>query len=263
MRITFLPEYNKISNNKSFGSTSRYYKTKNNVEIGTNTWFFREDLDWNYFAAYSIAHFKEKEKVNVIQLACSDGSEAYTTILSFINNKNEDFSKFFPIQAFDIDNEVIKAAKSGCINIKQRDYTRLSANSVYIPKYFKPAAAKLVIPNDGADILFYNNPQFYTKPKTYKVCDELTNKVNFNRADMFNVLRNIKDDSNTIVFCRNVFAYLPAEKTKEFVEILSKQLKKNSLFVSGSLDSENTLLDYYLSNNGFKKIMNNVYEKTV
>ncbi len=42
---------------------------------------FRIDLDWADFAKLEIENFKHKDKVNIIQFASSDGSEAYTQII--------------------------------------------------------------------------------------------------------------------------------------------------------------------------------------
>lgn len=98
----------------AFGTTARDYTNKNGEYIGTNSWLFRDDIDWKQLTEYEKSHFKDKSKVNVIQFASSDGSEAYTKIISILeNNPSKNDDKFFPIKAFDIDDEVVKAAKSG------------------------------------------------------------------------------------------------------------------------------------------------------
>ena len=101
---------NSINNNLSFGSTNRRYIAKDGEEYGCNSWLFRDDMDWDRLAKYQISHFKDKEKVNTIMFAASDGSEAYTDIISLHESpqKNKGIKKFFPIQAYDIDEEILK-----------------------------------------------------------------------------------------------------------------------------------------------------------
>ena len=64
-----------------------------------------------------------------------------------------------------------------------------------------------------------------TEFTTYKVKPILTDKINFKKADMFEVMKNHKDESNTIVLCRNVLGYYDENKIDEFLELLSKKLK--------------------------------------
>ena len=98
--------YQQYPNKFSFGSCARFYTTTNGDEFGTNSWFFRDDIEWKRLAKYEKNHFCNINRVNIIQFASSDGSEAYTQIISLLENyPNKNSDKFFPIKAYDIDEE--------------------------------------------------------------------------------------------------------------------------------------------------------------
>lgn len=246
--------YNRTPGQKSiaFGTTHRYYKTSDGKEIGTNTWLFRDDIDWAELSIYEKQHFKDKKKVNMVQFACSDSSEAYTQIISLIeNNPSADDKKFFPIKAFDIDPEVIKAAKSKLLRTITYDNASLHMNTDNYDKYFKESDKKLDIKNDIN----------FESAKTLKVADILTEKVIFKNADMYKILAKMEDNSNTILMCRNILGYFDENKIKNFIKLVSEKLKKGSLFLIGELDSRQTLTEKYLNENGFTRVMKHVFKK--
>ncbi len=245
--------YNNYKNNFAFGTTGRYYKNSNGDEFGTNSWLFREDLDWKQLAEYENKNFRNKTKVNIVQFASSDGSEAYTKIISLLENLPEnDTEKFFPIKAYDIDEEVVNAARSGFINTCLSDRIKLQMNSDNYEKYFTPSNKTLDIKDDIK----------LQRPKTFKAGDILTKRVSFERADMYNILSSLNDRSDTILMCRNVLGYFENEKVEKFVKIVSNKLKQGSLFIIGEHDTINSFIDKYLKENKFLKILKNVYRKT-
>ncbi len=254
MKITSLTFNHNATFRKApaFGTTHRYYETTDGKKIGTNTWLFRDDIDWTELSIYEKQHFKDKKKVNMVQFACSDGSEAYTQIISLIeNNPSADDKKFFPIKAFDIDPEVIKAAKSKLLKTITFDTASLYMNTDNYDKYFKESDKKLDIKND---INFESS-------KTLKVADILTDKVVFENADMYKVLAKMEDDSNTILLCRNILGYFDENKIKNFIKLVSEKLKQGSLFLIGELDSAQTSTEKYLKENGFVSVMKHVFKK--
>ena len=184
MKITPFISNNNIYSQKSeknspaFGTTHRYYKNANG-EFGTNTWPFRDDIDWKALSEYEKKHFKNTQKVNLVQFASSDGSEAYTQIISLIeNNPSADDKKFFPIKAFDIDPEVVKAAQSRLLNTMTFDRVSLQMNTENYDKYFKETGKKLDIKDDIK----------FDSVKTLEVSKILTDKVVFENADMYKSL---------------------------------------------------------------------------
>lgn len=253
MKVSLLPY------NYSFGTTSRSYVNSDNRSIQTTTYLFRDDLDWDEFSNYIVRHFKDKDKVNFIQFACSDGSETYTQIISLLE-KHADTDKFFPIKSYDIDKANIKAAKSGLLNIHHADHNAMKAQSIFPRKYFTPTKRKLHLKGDVYQNLNNDtNTDFVVK--TYRVSPKLTSKANFHRADMFDILKNMKKDSNTILMCRNILGHLSMNKFKEFVDLAAEKLEKGSLLVIGSFDTMFVQNERYIQGKGFVKIMDNVYRK--
>lgn len=229
-----------------FKSSSSFYKTEKGKEIGTFTWFFRKDLDWQAFIKYQIEHFKDKENVNIIQFGASDGSEAYTYIMSLLESTSpEETEKFFPIKAYDIKDTMVKIANNGYINIFADDETRMNNNNIRWRKYF-----------DRPEV----EPYQYINTTLYKVRNKLINRVNFNQGNMFELLPRINDNSNTIVMCRNCLGYFP-EKIEQFIQTASQVLKKDSLFVVGLLELDEPYLEDILRKNNFQKVMLNVFKK--
>ncbi len=248
--------YSNYSSKPSFGTNGRVYRSQYGIEMGTMTYPFRSDIEWKKLTQYLIEHFKNKDKVNIVQFAASDGSEAYSQIISFLERgKGENLGKFFPIQAYDIDEEIIKAAKSGLLNINPQNIEHINYNCKDFSKYFMLSDKKLEINNNFDDL--FNKPNY----STYQVCDNVRGKVIFNHADMFDILVSMEDQSNTVLMCRNVLGYFSDKVIKNTVEMASRKLKKDSLFIIGEIDTDK-LLKYYLQNNNFKEILKNVFLKT-
>ena len=248
----------------SFGSTDRYYKTSTGKEIGNNTWLFRGDIKWQNLAEFEISNFRHKDKVNIIQFASSDGSEGYTQIMALLENKKQkDVSKFFQIQAYDIDDFIIKKAASGEISLAEKDTLQLKKHSIDISKYFTRAPFPFNLTDSQIQTL-ENNPYKIIGPRdVFKVSETLKSKISFNKGDMFKILPEIKDDSNTIVLCRNILGYFHDEPNilKDFINTAERVLKQGSLFIIGNLDCEITNVESLLLKDSFIKIMKNVFLK--
>ncbi len=244
MPVTTL--YNK---RPSFRSMSCDYKL-NGQEMGLYTWMFRDDVNWRKLALLESVNFSNKDKVNIIQFAPSDGSEGYTQILSLLLHSPEDAEKFLPIQAYDINPDIVNSANKGYLNLNIGDIERLAKNGVNVEKCF-PGSLQYYIENKNSEKLIF---------KTFKVAEELTKKIKFNQGDMFKILPQIKDDSNTVIFARNSIGYYD-EKTREaFISKASKVLKAGSLFIIGLLEEE-WGLEYVMRRYGFKKVIRNVFRK--
>jgi chemotaxis methyl-accepting protein methylase len=109
--------------------------------------FFRYDLNtahtnkhttdgtWKGFRRTIIDNFKNAPKVNVYDFASSDGSEAYSFILSLLDELGEEEAqKFFPIQAYDIDSKMVSIAQGGLIPCDYDDVKRFLENINEIKK---------------------------------------------------------------------------------------------------------------------------------
>lgn len=244
----------KISLNKpyytpQFKSSSSFYRMQNGKEIGTWTWFFRKDLQWQTFIQYQTELFRDKDKVNIIQFGASDGTEAFTYIISLFEYADEnDLKKFCPIEAYDIEESMVKKASSGYIHISPDDEKRINDKRIGLKKYF-------TLPE--------TEPTYRGLSTLYAVRSKLKNRVNFNYGDMFEILPTLKDNSNTIMLCRNCLAYFvdSPSKVQKFIETASNILRKNSLFVIGLLEEEEPFIHSLLQENNFEKVMKNVYKR--
>ena len=221
--------------------------------MSTITCPFRTDLAWLDFADFELENFKDKNKVNIIQFAASDGSEAYTQIMSLLERSNYiSTKKFFPIKAYDFDENIVKAAQSGLINLHAVDECDVAENCKNFSRYFFETPQKLHIPGNFCDSI----DKCY---KTYKVAPALTNKVIFNKGDIFKILPGIEDNSNTVILCRNMLAYFPKQKILDTIKIMNQRLKSGSLVVTGELDTNN--VDNYIKQHGFEEIMKHVFRR--
>lgn len=240
---------NKYYNNQStFKSTTSFYKTDAGKEIGSNSWMFREDVAWNDLAKFEVEHFRDKNRVNVIQFASSDGSEAYTKIISLLKQGEPNVQKFFPIEAYDISPEIVNAAKSGLINFVDKDFKRAENVQVNLDEYFKKSTNSLDIKNDYM-FHFFNIPT-----TTYQVSNSLKNKVNFHNKDLFDVLHSFKDDSNSVILCRNIFSYFDDIDARRAINLLGQKLKAGSLLVLGDQDFSKHTMQKFLKEAGFSAV---------
>ena len=259
MRFYFAMKINPTNRNLSFGSTERRYIAKDGEEYGCNSWLFREDMDWEKLAKYQVKHFKDKDKVNTVMFAASDGSEAYTDIISLHENVEDksQVKKFFPIQAYDFDEEIVKAANSGYFNSNVNERIMLQINAEDYETYFDLTKTdrQLNIPNE-CSISFLKHQN-----KTIKAKEILTQNVKFNHGDMFKKIKELNDASNTMLFCRNILGYFENNKIEEFIEIAQNKLKSGSLFSIGDHDSVLFNIKECMENHGFVEIFKNLFKR--
>ena len=262
-RITYIDtNYGQINrNNVSFKANRRTYEQDvNDVSMGCYTGLFRGDINWRRLGAYILSHFNNKDKVNLVMFASSDGSEAYSTIISLLeaagDRKNQIVKKFFPVKAYDYDREILCAAKSGLINLEPDDRMAMQMYCEDYQDYFTDTDKSLFIKNEEKSPSARN-------VKTMKAKKVLTDNVRFARADMFLKVREIDDeDGNTILMCRNALGYFENDKIEKFIKDVSNRLKTGSLFIVGVHDSVLFDVDSCLKENGFEKVMDKVYKKT-
>lgn len=234
-----------------FKSNIGFYKAEDGTSIGTNTKMFRADLNWQRFTNFIVKHFQDKDKVNIIQFASSDGSEAYTQIITLLEN-NKNTEKFFPIEAYDINEEIYKAATSGYINLNDKDKLKFTDRKINFNKYFEKEnsseISKIAIQHDKLQ-----------NTEAYKARQILTDKVNFHHDDMFKILPEHEDKSNTVVLCRNILNYFSDRDLDKFVTTAVWKLKSGSLLVTGEIDF--IRVDDVIQRNGFIKLFPCVYMK--
>ncbi len=244
--------FNKIT--PAFRSTGRFYDSPEGDSFGCNSWLFRDDLNWKSTAKYEAELFKDRDKVNIEMYACSDGSEGYTKIISLyehFGDKKKEAEKFFPIKAYDIDEEILKAARSGYINTCLADRMNIQMACENCEDYFESTDKSLEISDDVR----------LQAVKTLRAKEKLTDNINFMNGDMFKKITELNDDSNTILMCRNILGYFLNNKIEEFVKLVSQALKSKSLFEIGDHDTRFFDIKSCIERYGFREVMKNVYKK--
>lgn len=242
---------------KNFRGSSRLYndsllrfETDTNGEISTYTTLFRDDMNWQELVKILEDNFKNKTKVNMYSLACSDGSEAYTMILSLLT-KSLKPEKFFPIKAIDRDKDIIDFASKYRINLSTNEIYSLENNMIEKDTYFFNKQERIIIPNEQRN---------FQEEFSYSLADVLKNNVQFVQGDILETIKNIKDEGNTVILCRNVFPYLSVEYHYQVIEKLLENLKPGSFFIIGQYDLQ-AIFHQKLEKFGFEKVRQFVYKR--
>lgn len=257
---------NRADNNINFKTCFRKYPSKSMADfkdfampyVLTSTNIFREDVDWKNLVKYILFHFAEKKKVQSFSLACSDGSEAYTYAISLMEKiPDSSFGKFFPVKAVDIDSTMINLANRRLINLFDTEFYYASKlYNVDLNNYFKKISDNPVtIQNDDLSDI----PPI----ALYEPIDELKENVQFKNSDILTELRNIKDEGNSVVMCRNVMPYLSKDYMLQVVKAAKENLKKGSLFIIGDYDRKSNIEELLERNGFFRPLINqnNVFQR--
>lgn len=234
----------------SFGSNydKSYDAFTNSILTQNATCFFRGDLDWKKFCKFIDKHFAKEDKVSIICVACSDGSEPISLLLKLKEtlNSSQKLAKFTPIKAYDIDKKQIEIAKSGkipLINSTQSHITDL-AN------------------------LFWNARKSYKKDYTIEngkliLSDTLKDKINYENANICTVLSNTPKDKPTVLLIRNIFPYLNDFPEVPIVMNELSKFKEGTILAIGDYDTQKiSNLEEILIDIGFEKTkIKNCYVK--
>ena len=247
---TYKPQ--KQNQNISFGSTSMSYLYKNSKRMHCYTNFFRGDLPWGDLGKIFHETFEKKPKVNIINGACSDGSESFSIVMALKEAfPRHLWDKFLPIKAFDFNQDLIINAKRGVVNVDDTDISKLNK---WIPNYHK--YIKTPFPDPAQEI--YLQP---INPIKLQATNELLGSIRFEQNDVFKVLETLEDDSNTALFFRNALIHLGDDAAKKFATLAGEKLKKGSLVIIGTTDVSTTNIKKYLNENNFREIAKNIYKK--
>ena len=214
------------------GNMRSIYDAKKNLLYRTTTYYFRGCTEWNKLANLLITKYRNVEKVNIIDHACSSGAEADSIAMILISKLGEKKAKkFFPIQAKDIDKKNIEMAKN---------YTPLN-----------------VIELDIERINYYTNNGFYKFMDIFSTRDDnfdlaiaprqdFRDNIHFEQSDIFEDVEKLPPRNN-VFLCRNLWLYLNDEKKDKLAQNLSKKLDDTSILVIGEYDDANE----YLTKHGF------------
>lgn len=209
------------SNNRSYVRTSADKKIK---DTNCFTQMFRDDFPWNEFADYLQEHFKNARRVEVINQACSDGSEPFSLVIVLQEKLNQsEAEKFFPIYAYDYDEEVMQNAKNGRIYFSAVDYPRFNHMKLNKEKYFE-----------------YKGYDRHLALHSYDISDNLRKNVVFNSKSVLETLGKMPNYKTDCIFiCRNMYPYLSFYEMDNFRELLCKKLGVGSIVAFGNYDMDN------------------------
>ena len=203
----------------SFKSSFRsVYNDNFSLKYNTNTCFFRSDLKWNNFVDYIYQKYKNVNKVNVIDYACSTGEEPVSLSMMMDLKLGNDAEKFYPIKAYDIDEDNIIKAKNGVFDVTKDELTLLRNNiGNEHKKYF---------------ICHIDSDEQLGK---FRLKEEYKKNFIFNQSDIIKDFNKIPS-KNTILLCRNIFPYLQIGESKKLIKQISKILDLSSVIVLGKFD---------------------------
>lgn len=238
----------KNSNQPSFGSmgfTFRTYKDCFGINRETqNTTGKRGDVSLEEFANIVKWRFRNFDKVNIMPMNVSDGTEAYLMANAIIRNEGLKVfeEKYSPVLASDIMQEVIdKYAKNGLLHLYNNEiieFDRLGIN-----------ALKEVNIKDYQDNII---PQIHIPDKLYKLNDEYRKHFDFQTEDLQSRIYNLKDKGNSVIAIRNCLKQSFGETVSSILIVkLAMKMNGASLLITGDYDRsskviEKTLKEYFV-----------------
>lgn len=212
------------------------------------TYFFRGDFEWINFAGYLGRKYKNADKVNVYNAGCSDGSETFTLVMSLLAKLGkEKAEKFLPIEAFDINKQLIKDANTGLVPLLPQPYTIIDIFKLKVNMLFR-------------DHKFLNYSKINGK-RYVQMNDTTKSRINFKEGNIFNEIDKMQS-SNSVVMCRNMWLYLNDIEQTKLAQKLGSKLDKSSIVVLGDYDLNASKAVELLNKNGFEETyVDKVYEK--
>ena len=192
------------------------------------TYFFRNDINWMEFGKYLANRFEDRNKVSTYIYACSYGKEPYSMSMVLQNTFGENSEKFFPINAKDIDDDVIE-----CDNILKNAGIMQSADSIskmadLIGIEENAFKEKFLIPDATEEAGKHND--------TIRLKESILKPVEFSCANILEDIENIDNENPSIIMMRNMWPYVDLKDFKDFADNLYNRLQEGSIVVLGSYD---------------------------
>ena len=217
----------------NFGSLFRfssYIDCNGQYRQSQNTTGKREDLDYDECARLIKKRFSNFDKINIMPMNGSDGTEAYLLAHSLLKEFGEKKAKkkIFPIIVSDVDPFIINSfGKKGIVAFQPEDIAAFGKN---FDKYFQeiPMSELPNIPN-----------AYSLNAKAFKLTPFFQNLFEFKVQDFQKRITHIKDEGNSVVIIRNclaqAFGYV---QSMLMVAELDKKIKNSSLFIIGQYDRD-------------------------
>jgi chemotaxis methyl-accepting protein methylase len=229
----------------------------NDIQIKSTTQFFRPDLNWQGYSQYILDNYPEGVPIYIY--GCSDGTEAYSLRLILDKKQDKDTRNLYPIEAIEIDLELVAACNERTIGI----YNYLAKNErvpvdemqikenidEHYSKYFtkiddrKPYVITCPVSGPNAEYVFH------------KVDEKLYKSINFRQGDITKEIAEKEYKEPCIIMFRNAWIYLKEEEIVRLFSLLEEKLPKNSLIVLGYSEQYDQRLLSFSDKTGKKKPM--------
>lgn len=268
MNLVSYPTYNQAQNKKSLNFTSIYYKYNTyrdsmGVKHETqNSTCKRNDLNYQKLSKIIQLRFKDYDRVNIMPMNVSDGTEAYYISQPLIEDVGmEEFErKYSPIIATDVCEDIIESyPKRGLVQLFKGEPEEL-----YVLR--EPMFNE--VPGDES----YRLMGCELENKLYKLKPEYRKLFKFGTQDFQDRISKLNDEGNSVVIIRNCLRQSFGDmKSAIIVSKLAQKLNGESLLITGNYDRgmplfESALDDYFVeidSNIWAKKDYNENKEKEV
>ena len=217
----------------NFGSLFRfssYIDCNGQYRQSQNTTGKREDLDYDACARLIKKRFSKFDKINIMPMNGSDGTEAYLLAHSLLKEFGEKKAKqkIFPITVTDVDWFIIYSfGKKGIVAFRPED---IDAFGKDFDKYFKeiPMSELPNIPN-----------AYSVDTRAFKLTPFFKNLFEFKVQDFQKRITHINDEGNSVVIIRNCLAQAFGHvQSMLLVNKLNEKIKNSSLFIIGQYDRD-------------------------
>ena len=222
--------YSTAQNFTSLFRFSSYIDCNGQYRQTQNTTEKREDLDYDECASLVKQRFSKFDKINIMPMNGSDGTESYLLAHSLLKvfGEKKALEKVFPITVTDVDPFIInKFGKKGIVALNPED---IKAFGDKFDKYFEEISMDELPKIDNG---------YSLRAKAFKLTPFFRNLFEFKVQDFQKRIEKLKDDGNSVVIIRNclaqAFGYV---QSMLLTNELSQKLKGASLFVIGQYDRD-------------------------
>lgn len=230
----------------------KYRDTILNTRSSQNSTGKREDLDYDKLAKIIMTRFKDCDKVNIMPMNVSDGTEAYYIFKPLMEEVGpEEFErKYGKIAATDVYRKIVETyPKRGLVQLYKSEPDELRiCNKPMFEQVDKSQYEDSLIKNSEYSDL-------------YKLKPEYRKYFSFETQDFQDRLDNLHDEGNSVVIIRNCLRQSFGDmESALIVDKVARKLKGASLFITGGYDRGMPLFESALEDN-FVEIAHNVWAK--
>ena len=228
---------NLTQDNIYFGNTIRQVVKSGEVVNRHYSVLFRDGKDFWQNTVNNITSKYPKGDVNLICYGASDGSEPFTFIMSMFEWAKGWSDKFKPLRAIDVEPSILKQAKSGICNINNEDLDFMQ---------------RIILKNHYKEYFTETKRTESVFDTAVKFSEKIMNKIIFQTADIFKHVDTLNANEKNVIFCRNLWNYLPKDKQGPLAEKLYDKTKNGGFILIGDYDI-NKGIPAILERHHFKK----------